>query len=268
MPDAAPSRPPASPAPQRAETPTADARTEVPRAECALICETLTPDLQVLLRTEDPDILAARLLRLNLAGARSGDALELDAAVAELIVRRRISMFEGLSRLLVIVSTVALVAVAGLLVASFAGYAFARWFTASWLDWPPTTKVVRGVLALALVSWLAGYGVVWLRGLDKLNRARIACRLAAVHTLDSWPGMAVDAPFQQLGRRISFPAWTLIGAAVVLVVFTASVHEASFGVWLLALVWVALGVWLLRVAAPYRRAQSLAERTLFIGRPD
>ena len=237
-------------------------------AACALIVSALNPEIQVLLRSDDKDTLTERLVRLHVAGAKGSDADELDTAVTRVIVDRRASPWELGARLLITVVVVLTVIAAGLLAASFAGQAFPRLVPVSWLTWPPSSRVFRGVILLVVVAVALGYGAVWLRSIDRVRRARLACRLAAVHELDSWPGILLEAPFLTLGRRWSYPGWSFIAAGLVLVAGSVSISGLSAWLWIVAIVWIALGGWLVWRSWPFRRAQDLAERTLFLGRSD
>ena len=241
-----------------------------PRLEAAarLVVRALGSDLHVLLRSDDEDVLADRLVRLHVAGATRNDAEELDTAVAHLIVGRRISLWEFGARLAIILATIAAIVAAGLVAASYVGQAFPRFVPVSWLTWPPAPRVFHWILLLLIGAVALGYLAVWLRSFDRLRLARLACRLAAVHELDSWPGILLDGPFLALGQRWSYPGWTFAIAGLVLLAASLFGGGASALVWLVVIVWIALGVALVWRSRPYRRGQDLAERTLFIGRPD
>lgn len=237
-------------------------------SDSRLILSALSPDIRVLLRSEDEETLTERLVRLHVAGATGSDADELDTAVSRVIVGRRTSLWEVGARLVITVVVVLAVIAAGLLAASFAGQAFPRFVPVSWLTWPPSPRIFRAVILLVVVAAVLGYAAVWLRSTDRVRRARLACRLAAVHELDSWPGILLDAPFLSLGRRWSYPGWSFVIAGVVLGAAPLSVSGISNWLLVVAIVWIVLGAWLVWHSWPFRRAQDLAERTLFLGRSD
>ncbi len=237
-------------------------------ADARLVVGVLSPDLDVLLRSYDEDVLAERLVRLHVAGGTRSDAEELDTAVNHMVVGRRISLWELGARLAIILATLAIVVAAGLVAASFAGQAFPRFVPVSWLLWPPAPRVFTWILLLLVGAVLLGYVAVWLRSTDRLRLARLACRVAAVHELDSWPGLLLDAPFLAVGARWSYPGWTLGIAALLLAAASVFAGAGSVLGWIVVVVWIVVGVALVRRSWRYRRAQDLAERTLFLGRTD
>ena len=237
-------------------------------ADARLVVGALSPDIQVLLRTDDPDVLVERLVRLHVAGATPTDAAQLDTAVAHAIVRGRVSLWELGARLAITAASVAAVVSAGLATASYAGDAFPRLVPISWLVWPPGPRIFHWILILLLGAVALGYLAVWLRSIDRVRLARSACRLAAVHDLDSWPGILLDGPFLALGHRWSYPGWVFAVAGLGLLAASLVGGGGSLLLWVVVVLWMVLGAALLWRSWHYRRAQDLAERTLFIGRPD
>lgn len=236
-------------------------------AAARLIVAHLTPDLQVLLRSDDPDVLVDRLVRLDVAAANPGDSEELDTAVGHVVVGRRTSVWEWGARLAIVLAALATVVAAGLAAASYVGQAFPRLIPISWLTWPPAPRIFTSILLLVVGAVALGYLAVWLRSVDRVRTARLACRLAAVHELDSWPGILLDGPFPALGQRWSYPGWAFVVAALVLAAASLFLGVGSVLGWTVVVVWILLGAALLWRSWPYRRAHDLAERTLFIGRP-
>ncbi len=227
----------------------------------------LAPDLPVLLRTESPPVLAHRLTHLDPEGGRDDDVGELDAAIAHQIADRR-SWWRGLSRLATVLAFFVGVVVAAVTAASYLGEVWASLVRVSWLRWPPPRRTTLGLLIGVAVCWSLIFAAVWCRGRELVGRCRLACRIAAVHDLDTWPGIAMDPPFGVLGARWTFPGWSFVVAAVALLGVTASQGQASWPVWVVALAWAGVGGWLIAHARLHRRAQRLAAATLFVGVED
>lgn len=222
--------------------------------------------LSSLLHSADAEVVADRLARLDPEGGSVADAEVLDRALAE--VRQRRTVLETLARLAIIAMGLLIAAIAALLAASFAGEAFRRHVHVDALAWPPTARVVHLCLLCAALAWLLGWVVVWLRGIDRVHRSRRALEVASAVRPATWPGLAVDSPFDELGRRWTYPGGTLVLAGVALVVL--AVVTSRWGHLLPLLVGLAccvVGVLLLRAARGDRRAHALAQQTLFIGVP-
>lgn len=223
----------------------------------------LAPDVQSLLATNSPPILAHRLVHLR-PGTPDAATDELDAAVRGAL-HQRWSAARWLSRFCALLTTVAVLAVLAVLAACVAGQVMTRLDRVGWLAWPPPVSVARALVAVVLVGWMLAYASILLRGTDELGRCRLACRVAAGRRGGSWAGIALDAPFDRLGRRWRFPGWSFIVLAAGLVAMTWALGQASWQVWLVGAVWAATGIWLIVQARPYRRAQRLATATLFVG---
>lgn len=247
------------------------------RAAARLVADSLGTPLQRLLRSDDLQVLVTRLLQLDPAAADPDDAERLDAVVLDAAAHRR-TLLESVARLLITALLVLVVLSAALLAASFAAAQFSVTGSTGGhhrgggqLSWPPSHAVLAACLGLAGLAWLLGWAAVFLRGRDQLHRAQQAVAIAADLGTDTWPGLPLDPPYLQRSRRSTMPAATLACVAIALAALSVLDARAGAGARVLemlaALVLCVLGALLWWRGRHLRRADDVAGRTLFVGRP-